>query len=216
MKKYRHLWVLLGFVFLGAAHRTTSPFITPARALLENGQILTTSTDPVAIEREIKNQLKFTIGALNEIGGGAAIESSLRISLKGRRSDDRLSYEARLLVAYPQRYALPQTLQVVLPESGDRDGLKKFHDAHGSSCSNENHGWSGYFYDYRPMKCGLSQQPAPAFGFKASFALEAEEEYLDAKPESEKVWEDGQYNVIAIFGNTQSTNDSTRSAAQFR
>lgn len=215
MKKIRPLWVLIGCVFLGASHRTTSPFITPAIAVLEDGQIVTESTDPEAIKREIKNQVKFTIGALNEIGGGAAIESTLHIELKDRIRENTVAYKARLLIAYPQQYVLPQELQVVLPASGSRDGLKSFYDAYSPRCSSENHGWSSYFYDYRPMRCGLSQQAEPALGWRATFALEVQEEHLDAKPETQKVWEDGKYNVIAIFGNTNST-DSTRSAVQFR
>lgn len=196
------------------ANRATSPYATILEAEIANGSLLTSQTAEKAIQSEIKSQLKFLVGLMNGKWGGAAIDYSLQVELgeSEARAEMRVqSYRARLWLAWNRGVALPSSMVVTLPERGDAKGLQEFHAAYGARCASEQHGWSSFFYDYRPDRCELGSGALPKLSVRLPMKLTVKASQGDKSPEYEKVWSDDVVKAVAIFGNTVS-RDAGRNA----
>lgn len=156
-------------------------------------------------EAQIEKQMLYTMGQLN---GDNSVGRLDKVELSEVKTEDieagglRISYEARLLVAWGDKDDVPEQYTFRLPRDVSFSGLDKFADAYGQSCVD----WgahdvdsSSMWYYYRPAasRCDLAQ--GDVVEMKASVSV-SEINTTGKYPEYDKVWEDEVFNVLAVFG----------------
>ena len=152
----------------------------------------------------IQDQLLFTIGQLN---GEKSLGRLDHLDLTGIKTENvaggcKISYHARMPVAWNKRNALPASYELLLPRDVTYEGQQRFTDAYKGSCVE----WGAHdvdtgsmWYYYRPRLSGCKLADADLFRAKATISpspLQTSGKY----PEYHKVWEDDALNVVAIFG----------------
>jgi hypothetical protein len=204
-------------------------------AVVPSGKLRTRYNDVGAIKAEIEEQLMYTTGQLNGIGGVGDMQT-LEISVGEivALDDEWFSadYAAKFLVSWPREVSFPETMEVILPAGGDYELLQNFFEAYGAD---EDQGkrclaWEAhdvsqwiFWYYYRPAKsnCPLRNAALDAQGVvqrsNMSLAFSAQNTTGRA-PEYEKVWEDGRLVVTAIFGKAEdgATSNSDAGIAAYR
>lgn len=232
------LLVFLGVIGCQQAPPSSQPKFDSEHAVgidatFSEGKIISSSANPAALDGEIREQIKYTIGQLNGLGGGPDI-NRLEISIGDvvERADGMfdVSYAAKLFLAWPRESRLPETFEFILPARGDYTGRFAFYEAYGadedtySACLD----WSAhdvsvgiFWYYYRPAKrsCPLVDQSIddPEVVVRLQAALEVSALNTNGKyPEYEKVWEDGRLVGTAIFGkNVAGTTGNDAGIAAF-
>jgi hypothetical protein len=162
----------------------------------------------------IKDQMLYTIGHLN---GDNAVGRLDRLVLSNVRTEPldggktRITYKARLPVAWGQKSNLPSTYEFTLPKDASYTGQQAFTEKYKTKCvdfgAHDVDAGSMWYY-YRPERCSLDAADVVKFTARATKSLENSE---GKYPEYDKVWEDGQLNMVAIFGKYEdgrTSNDS--------
>jgi hypothetical protein len=184
---------------------------------INNGRLLATSSDEGRIKAEIYEQLMYTTGQLNGVGGVAdmhSLESSI-IQITPR-TDGRFEviYAAKLLVSWPREVQAPATYGLIVPAGGDWGLLGRFYQAYGADehgakrcLANEAHEVSQgiLWYYYRPLKgsCALRDPSLDNQSIVSRFPIQfavSTQNTQGKSPEYHKVWEDGRLVATAIFG----------------
>ncbi|MBS2016695.1 MAG: PPC domain-containing protein [Deltaproteobacteria bacterium] len=163
-------------------------------------------TDSVWNEKQtIQDQLLYTIGHLNHdnsVGRLDNLELSniQRTSLDGGKT--KLSYHAKLPVAWGRKSNLPSTYELVLPRDNSFAGIQAFTEKYKHDCVD----WGAHdvdsgsmWYYYRPKKSGCSIPDAEVVKVTAT-ATKSALNTTNKYPEYHKVWEDDRLEVVAIFG----------------
>ena len=151
--------------------------------------------------KAIVAQLFYTIGALtseHEANGQVG-----RVELTNVKSADagggkvKLSYHARLPVAWPKGRAVPRRYDVVLPT--DTTALRAFNAKYDGSCGRNEYGQETFWHDFNPKAAGCA--PDASDVVRATARVTKNKQVTQAKyPEYDRVWEDGALEVVAIFG----------------
>lgn len=144
----------------------------------------------------------YTIGQLNgdnSVGRLDKLELSnvQRVDLEGGRK--RITYHAKLPVAWGSKTNLPTSYTLKLPRSNDYEAFTK---SYNPSCVE----WGAHdvdsgsmWYYYRPAKSGCTLADEDVVTTLAT-ATVSDENTTGKFPEYHKVWEDDALTVVAIFG----------------
>lgn len=153
----------------------------------------------------IDEQLLYTIGQLNwnkSVGRLDTLELSNIQKSAQPDGTTRVTYHAKLEVAWGSKTNLPTSYQLVLPRKTGSTSLDAFVKKYGTSCVD----WGAHdvdagsmWYYYRPQKSGCSLADADVVKLTAS-AVKSTENTTGKYPEYHRVWADDVLEVIAIFG----------------
>ncbi|MBI1859498.1 MAG: hypothetical protein HYR96_01095 [Deltaproteobacteria bacterium] len=160
---------------------------------------------------EIAQQINFLIGSLNSLGAVADLGHALvtidRVERVGGRY--RLSYTAKVLIAWPRSRPIPHTIGVLMPEGGDETALVSFFKKFSPNCSHDAKDpaldrYSFYYY-FRPNKatCPLLQEtttPAIQPTLSAKISLK---NTTNKSPQYKKVWEDNELRGTLVFATNE-------------
>ncbi len=152
----------------------------------------------------IQDQLLYTIGQLNGVQSLGRLDHLDLSDVKTETlaSGCKISYHARMPVAWNKRNAVPESYVLLLPRDVSYAGQQRFTDAYKGSCVE--HGahdvdTGSMWYYYRPALSGC--RLADADLFKATAKVSPSPLQTTGKyPEYHKVWEDDAFEVVAIFG----------------
>ncbi len=162
------------------------------------------TTHCFSTQQTIQDQLLYTMGQLN---GHNSVGRLDRVKLDNIKQTSegagcKVTYDARLPVAWGKKNAVPTTLEVLLPRDVSYEGLDRFANAYKDTCVD----WGAHdvdsgsmWYYFRPLRSGC--KPADADVVKASAAVSVSPVNTTGKyPEYNKVWEDGALKIVAVFG----------------
>ncbi len=149
-------------------------------------------------ESAIRDQLLYTIGHLN---GNRAVGRLDRLKLTNVvSSNGRVTYHARMPIAWGSKTNLPTTYAFTLPR--DVSGFDAFATKYKDSCAESSPhpiDSGSMWYYFRPTRSGCALDDADVVRFTANVTVSATN--TDGKyPEYTKVWEDGTLRAVAIFG----------------
>ena len=218
MKHYFIFLIIFSCYAYGNTEKFNSAHSIALDGFIEEGSLLTQTTNKSTITYEIKNQLQFIVGQLNGLNGGSPDLSKSKIfidsvQLLEDQSAYKVSYRAHLLISWPIEIHIPEKYNLILPSGGSYKNLNDFFNKFGNDentnkrcLGNSAHDvTSGIFwYYYRPNKytCELGNRyyssdlvTSTNLYLKRS-ELNSENKY----PEYDKVWEDGKLVITAIFG----------------
>jgi hypothetical protein len=156
-------------------------------------------------EQTIRDQLLYTIGHLNEDNSVGRLD---RLALSNIQSHDagggltRLTYHARMPVAWGSKTNLPASYEFVLPRNVSFAGTGAFTEKYKASCvdgSAHDVDAGSMWYYYRPGASRCRLDAADVTRHAVSVKLGASNT-TGFYPEYGKVWEDGVLNVVAVFG----------------
>ena len=167
-----------------------------------DGELLTTSS--WSPESKIEDQLLYTIGHLN---GDRAVGRLDRVVLTNVKSANengtyRITYHAKLPVAWGQRSNVPAEYTLKLPINVGSDGFNKFTEKYSHTCidphAHDVDAGSMWYY-YRPNTSGCSLDDADVMKTTATVTL-SNVNTTGKYPEYHKVWEDDELRILAVFG----------------
>jgi hypothetical protein len=152
----------------------------------------------------IQDQLLYTIGMLN---GERSVGRLDRLELTNIRTDNvngkmKISYHARMPVAWGSKTNLPTAYDFILPVDVSYQGQEAFTEKYKSTCVE----WGAHdvdsgsmWYYFRPHKSGCKLDAADVLTFNATVTVSTINS-TGKYPEYHKVWEDGVLRVVSIFG----------------
>src|SRR5688572_15630457 len=156
-------------------------------------------------EQTIRDQLLYTIGHLNENNSVGRLD---KLQLTNVKSADagggltRLSYHARMPVAWGSKTNLPTSYEFILPRNVSYAGTTAFTEKYSHSCVD----WGAHdvdagsmWYYYRPKASRCSLDAADVVRHPVTVKVGASNT-TGFYPEYHKVWEDNVLNVVAVFG----------------
>ena len=153
------------------------------------------------LQKAVSDHLLYTIGQLN---GANSVGRLDKLELIGTPTyaNGMISYEAKMPVAWGDKNNVPRTFELILPASNNYDALQRFAESYSHSCVD----WGAHdvdsgsmWYYYRPLRSGCSLAAADIY--KATATVTPSPINSTGKfPEYDKLWEDGELNVVAIFG----------------
>lgn len=176
-------------------------------------EVLAPKTDET--RKAIVSQLFYTVGALTSAHNangqiGRVLTSAISETIEGDRK--RITYTARLPVAWPKGQPVPRTHTVVLPK--DTTKLSAFNDKYDGKCGTSEYGRDVFWHDFNPVAQGCDVDAADVV--KASARITKNKSVTTGKyPEYAKVWEDGALNVVAVFGYAESGGASDVGEQQY-
>ncbi len=166
---------------------------------------------------EIQDQMLYTIGHLNTDRSVGRLDRLTLSNVKttaiaGGRT--RVTYHATLPVAWGSKRTIPSSYTLTIPKDVSFDGQESFTTKYKAACvdfgahevSSDN-----MWYYYRPHASGCRIDAADALTFRATVKRSTENS-TGKFPEYQKVWEDNQLNVVAIFGKFEDGKTSSSDA----
>lgn len=150
--------------------------------------------------KAIVSQLFYMIGALTtEYGANGQVGrvETTDVSETIEGSLKRISYTAKLPVAWPKSVRVPSTYPIVLPR--DVTKLDAFSVKYDGTCGKSKYGPETFWHDFNPNQQGCHNDEADTVTTIARVTPSSnvtEGNY----PEYAKVWEDGTLQAVAIFG----------------
>lgn len=169
-----------------------------------SGEVVTTSgwsTD----KKIIDDQLLYTIGHLNGNSAVGRLDKVVltnvtRSTLEG--GNLLIKYDASLQVAWRKRQGVPTEYTFTLPRAVSYDGLQKFTDKYKATCvdTGAHDVTSGsMWYYYRPARSGCRLAAEDVVKSVAKVTV-SPVNTTGKYPEYNKIWEDGVFVVVAVFG----------------
>ncbi len=152
----------------------------------------------------IEDQMLYTIGQLN---GNRSVGRLDALELTNIRTDTitggyRISYHAKLPVAWGSKTNLPTSYELILPRDISSAAQTAFTTKYVARCvdsaAHDVDAGSMWYY-YRPNNSGCTLDPVDVVRFRAT-VTRSNENTTGKYPEYHKVWEDNALNVVAIFG----------------
>lgn len=156
------------------------------------------------LESQIENQLLYTIGQLNGEKSVGRLDNVVLSAIKTESVDGgtKVSYHAKLLVAWGKRDSVPQNYSLILPRDTTYAGLERFTESYKGTCVelgahdvDSNSMW----YYYRPNRKDCALKDADVVRTSASVTV-SEVSTTGKYPEYHKIWEDGVFRSVVIFG----------------
>ncbi|MCC7381094.1 MAG: PPC domain-containing protein [Deltaproteobacteria bacterium] len=191
---------------LGASSTEKQPFTSVEATLLDfefDGELVSGSI--WSIDSVIEDQMLYTIGQLNGSRGVGRLDR-LEVTVNERRAlpdgTTRVSYHAKLPVAWGSKSNLPTSYEFILPRRVDSTGQSAFTEKYKATCvdfgAHDVDAGSMWYY-YRPRQSGCQLAGEDVVRFSATLSL-SDENTNGKYPEYHKVWEDQTLTVVAIFG----------------
>jgi hypothetical protein len=168
-----------------------------------DGEMLTNGS--FGLKQKIQDQLLYTIGHLNgnkSVGRLDRLELTNIASAPADGGLTKVTYHAKLPVAWGSKTNLPQTYELTLPVNTTFEALNAFTEKYKHDCVDfgaHDVDTGSMWYYYRPARSGCSIEPSFVFKTTAKVTLSAQNS-TGKYPEYNKVWEDGALNVVAVFG----------------
>lgn len=168
-----------------------------------DGELVTTSS--WNDNQTIQDQLLYTIGHLNADKSVGRLDNLVLSNV--RRSTEaggktKITYHAKLPVAWGSKTNLPSTYKFTLPRDVSSSGTTAFTEAHKTTCVD----WGAHdvdsgsmWYYFRPRNSGCSFAAGEVVTTTATVARSTQNT-TGKYPEYHKVWEDNALEVVAIFG----------------
>lgn len=214
------LFGMLFCVNAGASLWLQSANQRPIWLSMEKASLVTQTNEEAAIRRQIHQQLDFTIGPLNAMGGGPSLElttevTNVAVTVNPAGGFD-VSYDVEFLVFWPNFVPIPANLSMVLPAQADAAGLTEFYEAYKGKCQIPNdEGPLTFFYYYRQSGKGCPLDPSqlketPKFTRLMNYSVAQDGFFLHppAQPDYRTYWSDGVLDVVAWFGPTEEQKSS--------
>lgn len=155
-------------------------------------------------KQTIQDQLLYTIGHLNgnrSVGRLDNVEvSNVQRTADGART--KLSYHAKLPVAWGSKSNLPTKYELALPRDVSSAGQEAFTEKHKTTCAEagaHDIDAGSMWYYYRPRRSGCTLDATEVVNATAT-VRKATLNTTGKYPEYHKVWEDNRLEVVAIFG----------------
>lgn len=169
-----------------------------------DGQLTTDNT--FNVKQAIEDQMLYTIGHLNGDNSVGRLDAIELTNIETTRLEDEdtnlVKYHAVLPVGWGSKTNLPDSYDLVLPKNLDYDGKNAFTEAYKHDCVD----WGAHdvdtgsmWYYYRPDRssCNLAEEDVVRF---TASVTKSELNTTGKYPEYDKVWEDNELSVVAIFG----------------
>jgi hypothetical protein len=167
-----------------------------------DGEVLADfSFDP---EQTIQDQFLYTIGHLNGDNAVGRLDKLVLTNLKSESvgGKTKLSYHAKIQVAWGKRNNVPAKYEFILPRDISFSSQEKFAQKYGHDCvdvgAHDVDAGSIWYY-YRPKRSSCKLASEDVFRATANVAL-SPVNTTGKYPEYDKVWEDGVFEIVAIFG----------------
>ncbi len=155
----------------------------------------------------VQDQLLYTVGQLN---GYRSVGRLDRLEVKNvnatmdplRPGKCKITYDARLPVAWGKKNAIPADIELFLPRDISYEAAEAFARNYGHTCVDigAHDVTSGsMFYYFRPLARGCELADADVLRTKAAVSV-SPVNTTGKYPEYNKVWEDKALKVVAIFG----------------
>lgn len=167
------------------------------------GEVLTDSS--WRPEAQIEDQLLYTIGHLNGERSVGRLDKLELTDVRTEETEDGrtlIRYDAKLLVAWGKRNRVPETYTFRLPRDISYTGQKDFTEKYGHDCvdygaHDVTPGSMWYYYRPDAYRCELDD--ADVVKLTATVSVSAVNT-TGKYPEYHRIWEDGVFNVVAVFG----------------
>jgi hypothetical protein len=154
---------------------------------------------------KIEDQLLYTIGHLNHDNSVGRLDQLQLSNVQSESTPDgrvRLSYHARMPVAWGQRDNIPTSYAMRLPADISFAGQNAFTSKYNERCvdfgAHDVTAGSMWYY-YRPERSGCSIDEADIVRVTADVSV-SEINTSGKYPEYHEVWEDDVLQVVAVFG----------------
>jgi hypothetical protein len=168
-----------------------------------NGEVQTSGTFFGGAQAIINDQMLYTIGQLNGDDSVGRLDRLKLSNIQQTRTPEgktKITYTARLPVSWGAKANLPTKYEFTLPRDASYEGQQAFTTKYKTLCAERGAhdvDAGSMWYYYRPKGCTPDAADVVKFTATASKSLENTE---GKYPEYDKVWEDGQLNMVAIFG----------------
>jgi hypothetical protein len=175
-----------------------------------DGQLVTSqAANPAG---QIRAQLMYTVGHLN---GEASVSRLDKLALSKVATSPlpgglvRIAYHAKLPVAWGSKTNLPTSYALTLPRRVDAAGQLAFLHSYAPACTEQDgHDVTvdNFWFHYRPRGNGCSLAAADVIAATATAApslLNTSSKYT----EYHRVWEDGRFTAVAVFGKYAETGN---------
>jgi hypothetical protein len=186
-----------------------------------------TSSPTYNVDSQIKDQLYFSIGMLNNWGSVADL-ANRTVTIKsiaavpGSPSLSIITYDAKFKIAWSRNRQIPSSIIVPVPARGDYEGIHSFYSKYEGTCVQDRHelSYSNFWYYIRPLMAGCplaSRSGNEEFTYLLKVNTSVSNTNTSGKfPEYSKVWEDQQLVATNIFGKYVSgAGDSDLGVAEF-
>ncbi|MGQ0503876.1 MAG: hypothetical protein ACT4TC_01000 [Myxococcaceae bacterium] len=151
-------------------------------------------------------QVIYTMGHLNSHYAVGRLDKVELTNIVTTRSADgtsaRVTYHAKLPVAWGSKTDLPTSYELTLPRAVDYYSLQTFAQKYGGNCAE----WGAhdlspgnFWYYYRPLYPACRLTPGDVVKVTAQVSPSLENT-TGKYPEYDQVWSDGVLHVVAIFG----------------
>jgi hypothetical protein len=155
-------------------------------------------------KQTIEDQLLYTMGHLNTDNSVGRLDNLELTNIKKTQADGkiRLTYHAKLPVAWGSKTKLPTSYKLTLPKDMSFAGISAFTEAHKHTCVDfgaHDVDTGSMWYYYRPRNSGCDIKPEEVVEVVAA-ATKSTENTTGKFPEYHKIWEDNRLEVVAIFG----------------
>jgi hypothetical protein len=167
-------------------------------------------------KQTIQDQFLYTIGHLNfdrSVGRlDRLVLSNVQTTAQGGAY--RVTYHAKMPVAWGRKTSVPATYAFTLPRTVSYAGLEAFTTKYKSSCvdaaAHEVDSGSMWYY-FRPKASGCALAAADVVTTTATVTRSADNT-TGKYPEYQKVWDDNELKVVAIFGKYEKTGTTSADA----
>ena len=173
--------------------------------------VMLTTDSQWRLEDQVKDQLYFSVGYLNGLGGVADL-ANRAVTIKsvapvaGSPSLFQVTYDASFRIAWNRGYQVPASIRIPVPARGDYQGINDFYTKYEGSCVQDRHelSFGNFWYYYRPLMngCPLAARTGQE-EFTYILTISTARSTMNSQgkyPEYGKVWEDGKLVVTAVFG----------------
>jgi hypothetical protein len=181
---------------------TDDDFSSNQATLLEfafSGEVMADGNARAAID----TQMLFTIGQLNGVNSVGRLDKIVLTDIVSTRQADgrnKVTYKAKLPVAWGSKTALPTQFTFKLPKDAGFSAQDAFTTKYKNSCVDRfahDVDTGSMWYYYRPADCTIDAADVVNMDARVSRATENSS---GKYPEYDKVWADNELNVVAIFG----------------
>ncbi len=165
--------------------------------------------------KAIVDQLFYTVGLLtsqfNANGQVGRVQLS-NVSPTVSGDVQRIKYHAVTPVAWPKGQTPPRTQEVVLPL--DTTKLDAFNAKYDGKCGKDEYGQDVFWHDWNPKAQGCAYDAADVVTTTAR--VTKDKNVTSGKyPEYDKVWADGSFEVVALFGESDGGAQGDAGVAEY-
>jgi hypothetical protein len=168
-------------------------------------------------KQSIQDQFLYTIGHLNFDRSVGRLDRLVLTNVKSTAQAGgkyRVTYHAKMPVAWGKKTSVPATYSFTLPRNVSFSGLESFTSKYKASCvdsaAHEVDTGSMWYY-YRPKTSGCTLAADDVVTFTATVSTSVENT-SGKYPEYQKVWEDNELKVVAIFGKYEKSGTTSADA----